>query len=640
MLTVLHSFRGGNEGSQPWAALLQAPDGLLYGTTLEGGEDDVGTVFSVTTAGNLTTLWEFTGGVDGAQPYGRLIRGADGAFYGTNSQGGADDAGTIFRITSAGAFTSLYEFTGDEDGGNPYSGITLGPDGALYGTTSMGGEGYAGSIFRITTSGSFSTLASFEIDYINGAHPGSSLLLASNGLFYSTTADGGFVYKEGRLASGFGAVFAVTLTGELSTVYALNGTTGSVGGLITASDGNFYGTTAGGGSNNDGTIFRITKEGALTELFSFSRTNGAAPLAGLRQGSDGAFYGTAAAGGSRAAGTIFKITAAGNLTTLHSFNILDGSNPLAPLLQAADGSFFGTTTYGGKFGSGSVFRLTESGQFTSIASFGFLDGFGPLGTLVQASSGELYGSTFSGGSEFQGTIFKVTQTGALTSLVTFKGANGAYPASGLIKGPDGSFYGSTLLGGKDDKGTLFRVTPEGHLTTLYEFTGRVDGGYPAAPLALGNNGVLVGTTVEGGRDGFGTAFEVDANGLLTILHSFSKQTEGGNPVAPLLVGNNGNYYGTTTYGLTFDSGGFFRIAVASENGSTPLFTAAGRAGNSLLLTWSAVAGRTYQLQTTSDLRIPAWSNLGLPIVAAGATAQTTAVLAPGAPRFYRLQVQP
>jgi uncharacterized repeat protein (TIGR03803 family) len=237
---------------------------------------------------------------------------------------------------------------------------------------------------------------------------------------------------------------------------------------VQGSNGNFYGTTQYGGTNDLGSVFQITATGSLNTLYSFSGgSDGAMPLAGLVQGSDGNFYGTTD-------NTVFKISTNGLLTTLDSFS--DPGSPVFPagaLVQASDGNFYGTTQYGGTNDWGSVFQITVTGSLNTLYSFSGYDGSVPQAGLVQGSDGFLYGTTTAGGSgsagvDGVGTVFKVTTNGVLTTLYSFGGNDGAVPEAGLVLGSDGSFYGTTYGGGQGGAGTVFRLTivPEFQAATL------------------------------------------------------------------------------------------------------------------------------------------------------------------------------
>jgi uncharacterized repeat protein (TIGR03803 family) len=382
------------------------------------------------------------------------------------------------------------------------------------------GSQSAAQTYTITDSGTtFTTLHSF--DGTDGNKSFAGLIQATNGNLYGTTYYGG--------ARNSGEVFEITPGGTLTTLYSLCSKSGCTDGEYTyavpvqGTNGNFYGTTYLGGSNDLGTVFKITPSGTLTTLHTFGGTDGSQPLAGLVQGTDGNFYGTTYYGGSQGDGEIFKITPSGTLNTLHSFcsqtACKDGRNPFAGLVQAVDGNLYGTTYIGGAHGYGTVFKITPSGTFKTLHSFcsqsGCLDGEFPQTGLVQATNGNLYGTTIVGGNYGSGTIFKITPSGTLTTLYNVCSQSGCpdgnYLHAGLIQATDGNLYGVMEIGGANNGGTIFRMTLSGTLTTLYNVCSQpacADGQYPAAGLVQDTNGNLYGTTADGGTNGDGTVFSL------------------------------------------------------------------------------------------------------------------------------------
>jgi uncharacterized repeat protein (TIGR03803 family) len=396
-LTTLANFDDTN-GAYPFAELVQATNGNFYGTTAEGGDHDYGTVFKITPAGTLTTLHRFDD-TDGAHPYAGLVLATDGDFYGTTFSGGAnlsdcngDGCGTVFKITPGGTLTTLYSF-GNTDGANPFGGLVQATNGDFYGTTENGGANTYGTVFKITPGGTLTTLYTLLYTFGNtdGANPFGGLVQATNGDFYGTTL-GGAGYCDDN---GCGTVFKITPAGTLTTLYSfcsqLNCTDGySPFGLVQATNGNFYGTTMEGGANESGTVFKITPAGTLTTLHSFDGTDGSNPEAGLVQATNGDFYGTTANGGANN-GTVFKMTPAGTLTTLHSFCSTNcGVHPSAGLVQATNGYFYGTTEEGGvKANLGTVFSLSVGlGPFVKT-----LPTSGKAGAAVIILGNDLTGST-------------------------------------------------------------------------------------------------------------------------------------------------------------------------------------------------------------------------------------------------------
>ena len=348
----------GSDGASP-VGLIQGTDGNLYGTTSEGGANSLGTIFRIDANGTtFTTLHSFAGG-DGANPQASLVQGTDGNLYGTTYSGGAAGAGTVFKINVTGTtFETLHSFSfGVGAGAVPQeASLIQGTDGDLYGTTSEGGANDLGTVFRIDTNGAtFTPLHSFAGD--DGSQPGhAGLVQGIDGKLYGTTYFGG--------ASGHGTVFKLDTNGTFMKLHEFAGADGAnpFAGLIQATDGNLYGTTYQGG-DGFGTIFKIDTNGTFTPLRNFAGSDGANPSAALIQATDGKLYGTTYQGGDYGLGTIFKMDLSGNVTgnvTLHSFagaDSSDGSNPFAALIQAAHGNLYGTTATGGA-GAGVVFWLS------------------------------------------------------------------------------------------------------------------------------------------------------------------------------------------------------------------------------------------------------------------------------------------
>jgi uncharacterized repeat protein (TIGR03803 family) len=418
--TSLFSFDAA-AGAPPFAGLIQATDGNLYGTTGGNGANGGGTVFKITPSGTLTTVFSFTtcgSCTDGYSPIAGLVQATNGNFYGTTLSGGVFLEGTVFEVTPGGALTTLYSFCAQNnctDGQAPEGGLVQGADGNFYGTTVIGGSGTppVGTVFKITPGGGLTILHSF--DRTDGEQPYGTLIQASNGSFYGTTLAGG--------ANGSGTVFKITSSGVLTTLYSFcaqsNCADGSnpEGGLVLATDGNFYGETNGGGTDLFGTIFKITPTGALTTLHSFDALDGEVPEAALVQGSDGNFYGTTSQGGMNNAGTAFKITKTGTLTTLYNFctqypSCTDGQNPIASLVQDTNGVFYGTTELGGTDAFGTVFSVSVGlGPFVETRPTS-----GKVGKAIKILGTNLTGST---SVTFNGTAatFTVVSNSEITTTV-------------------------------------------------------------------------------------------------------------------------------------------------------------------------------------------------------------------------------
>src|SRR5579872_1372191 len=322
---ILHSF---GEAGPDNSKLLQAADGNLYGTTISGGTATNGSIFQFVPGGTGNTIYSFTNGADGSNPECSLSQATDGFLYGTARFGGASSNGTIYRVSTNGAFQLLYTFTNGLDGANPRSGLLLASDGNFYGTAINGGSKASGTIFRVTTNGTLTVMHSFTGGN-DGANPHTS--------------------------------------------------------LIQGKDGGLYGTTFTAGSGGSGTVFRMTLNAVFSSHYSFTGgTDGATPDGTLCQGSDGFIYGTTIGGGTADWGTVFKIATNGTtITTLYSFtNGTDGAEPLAGLLQTPNGLLYGSTEFGALYSDGGLYIISTNGNFTNIYSFtGGTDGNQPFGEM-------------------------------------------------------------------------------------------------------------------------------------------------------------------------------------------------------------------------------------------------------------------
>lgn len=441
---------------------------------------------------------------------------------------------------------------------------------------------------------------------------------------------------------------------SVTTLVSFTGTNGANLGanpyaeLIQTVDGNFYGTTELGGISNIGTVFRITPNGALTTLVSFTGTNGACPGAnpygGLVQSGNGALYGTTRNGGTNNLGTVFKITTNGILTTLVTFNGTNGSAPLTGLLLASDGYLYGTTFTGGVSNKGTIFQMTTNGVLNVLISFpGGTNGSAPEAGLIQGMDGYLYGTTYAGGN-----LFQARTNGVITNLLVFTGTSGPYlgkvPHGKLVQDAYGNLYGTTYQGGIYDApygwGTVFKVTTNGVFNTLHNFDS-TNGANPIAGVILGNDGNLYGTTVVGGGPPpLGTVFQLTTNGIFTPLYFFdynasnSTFPHGASLYGGLVQGSDGNFYGTAELGGASGYGTIFKISLQ------PFFKSIIRTSGLIQLNWSAISNKTYQMSYKTNLATSNWQNLGSFIAATNGAMTTSDNPGTDKQRFYRLQLLP
>lgn len=390
----------------------------------------------------------------------------------------------------------------------------------------------------------------------------------------------------------FALVLALILTATASSVLAQTVTvndlypfTGSttdgaqpLAGLIQASDGNFYGVAQYDGANGWGSVFKINSTtNAYTELYSFTGgADGAYPEGTLVEGPDGNFYGTTQRGaevtnngcGTSGCGTIFKITPQGSLSVLYTFqNGADGAQPQAGLILGSDGNFYGVTnggTQGGPQGAapGSIFKITPGGSFSTLHSMnGTTDGSQIQSRITQGVDGNFYGTSNENGADNSGTAFQVTPSGGFTLLHTFTGStsDGGSPSSSLTQASDGNLYGTTTSGGANGAGTFYKLTPSGTFTLISSFSDTA-GYFIFSPLTVGSDGNFYATGVYGGiaddcstssnpDTGCGSIYELTTSGTLTNLYNFTgTSNDGANPIASLVQGSSGNFYGTSAGG--------------------------------------------------------------------------------------------
>jgi uncharacterized repeat protein (TIGR03803 family) len=430
-----------------------------------------------------------------------------------------------FAQSSAPAVSTLAALSGSQT----YASPVLGPDGALYGVTSTINVVTGGLVYRLAVDGSkIETLYQMKVE--DGYSPLGGLLLAADGKLYGTTSLG-----AANQAGTTGTVFRLAPDGTGFTVlhrFQTTLTSNSIGGSVNA--------------------------------------DGANPEAELIEGSDGYLYGVARTGGSNGNGTVFKIGKDGTgFTVLHAFGATtseatvtpptnaDGIGPLAPLVQAPDGYFYGTTSRGGPTGYGTIFRIGFDGAgFELVRNFPVLtqaatddplvnaDGAVPLAGLTDGQDGRLYGVASAGGSNGLGTVFAYDPVGGVFSVLhNFDGNAGAQPTGELLLGQDGKLYGTTSTGGTNDKGTatlfgtIFSIARDGTgFTSIHSFQGS-DGASPSGRLLQLNATTFVGITQSGGRCSQGTVYQLSLTGATTkgVTNCGRKNNNGGGGVAPALL---------------------------------------------------------------------------------------------------------
>jgi len=436
-----------------------------------------GVAFAQSATPAVSTLAAFSG----SQSFATPVRGPDGALYGVTSTVNFVTGGLIYRLEANGSrIETLYQLR-PEDGYSPLGGLLLAADGLLYGTTNLGAANEAnstGTVYRISPDGSgFTVLHRFQA------------YSATSSIGSPVNADGANPEAE----------------------------------LVEGSDGHLYGVARAGGSNGNGTVFRIAKDGSgFSVLHAFGATiseptvtpptnaDGIAPLGPLVPGADGYFYGTASRGGPTGYGTIFRVRFDGSgFEVLHTFPALtqasssdpfvnaDGATPLAGLADGQDGRLYGLASVGGSNGLGTVFAYDPvGGVFSVLHNFDGSKGAQPSGELLLAQDGMLYGTTSSGGTNDKGdatllgTIFSIARDGTgFTSIHSFEGNDGSGPSGRLLQLDATTFVGITQAGGRCSQGTVYQLSLTGATTKGVTNCGRRDnsgsgGVAPALLLAL------------------------------------------------------------------------------------------------------------------------------------------------------------
>lgn len=377
--------------------------GNLYGTTVVGGTAGWGAVYLVNAAGQETVLPCFPGAPGGTNPRAGVIRDAAGNLYGTTHFGGRVNAGVVYKLDAAGRETVLYSFNGGADGRNPSAGVIADGAGNLYGTTALGGTVGYGVVYKLDTAGHEAVLYSFT-GRADGGYPWGGVIRDSAGNLYGTTSKGG--------TGSAGVVFKLDSSGQETVLYSFTG--GADGGYPTAgvirdSAGNLYGTTTYGGTGW-GVVYKADAAGHETVLYTFmGLADGGYPEAGVIRDSAGNLYGTTVSGGTDENGVVYKLDVAGQETVLHAFTGADGRKPYASVILDAAGNLYGTTQLGGTGaganGYGVVYRIDTAGHETVLHSFtGRTDGGWPFAGVIRDSTGNLYGTTYIGGKTISGLV--------------------------------------------------------------------------------------------------------------------------------------------------------------------------------------------------------------------------------------------
>ncbi len=565
-------------GANPVADLLLV-GGTLYGATKNGnGQAFYGTLFKLNTDGSgFTNFFNMpSSGGGGQYPAAGLVLSGN-TLYGTTEQGIATlNGGTVFQVNTDGSGFNYVHTFAFSDGAVPICDLVLSGT-TLYGTTEGGGVGNSGTLFRVNTDGNgFTNFSQFS-----GGNPNAGLVLVG-GTLYGTTIRGG----------GKGSLFSINTNGGGFNVFFNfhddDGMNPYAGLALTGST--LFGTTPNGGTDLNGSVFRVNTDGSgYTNIYNFTGGNdGSTPLGALVVDGN-TLYGTTEFGGTNSNGAVFRLNRDGtSFTNLHSFNATDGRDPSGALLLAGS-TLYGTTQAGGAADNGTVFRLNVDGTgFTNLYVFSAevsstnSDGAYPYCGLV-LSGDTLYGTAANGGALNFGTVFKLNTNGTgFAALHYFDYA--AYPESTLVLSGSTLYGTASGQGNPFSSGTVFELNTDGTgFTNLYVFQG-YDGSGPAGLILSGNK--LYGATHSDSVNFAGKVFQLNTDGSgFTNLYSFTK---GSPDSGPILAGN--TLYGTAQYGGMWGEGVVYALPLSAV---TPVPLTIQKANQTVILSWTNAAFSLY-----------------------------------------------
>jgi uncharacterized repeat protein (TIGR03803 family) len=570
--TVKVDFEEISKGDTPAGSLSQATNGKLYGTTLEGGINDMGVLFEYDPATNVfVKLVDFNGVNNGALPYESVFQASNGKLYGMTTQGGTNNAGVIYKYDLVTQnLTKELDFDGSGNGGAPRGKLLQASNGKLYGMTYYGGTNGYGVLFEYDFATSTYTK---KLDFngaLYGENPPGSLIEISDGMLYGMTVSGG--------VEGKGILFKYDPVNEIFTklldFYGIDFGENPYGSLVEAINGKLYGMNWSGGEMNKGILFEYDPvNGIFLKKFDFLRSpEGSTPYGSLLQASNGKVYGLTNEGGDYNSGTIFEYDpVAKTYSIIFDFDRLTtGGSPRGSLIQASNGNLYGMTCFGGASDYGVLFGYDPATDtYTKLFEFDNVNyGSRPYDNLLQASNNKLYGLTFMGGANSDGVLFEFDLiTSTFTKMFDFQESNyGSWPMGSLTEAANGKLYGMTYIGGLYGKGVLFEYDP-----VTYYFAVKINfdetnmGSHPSGSLIQAGDNKLYGLTSNGGVNSKGVLFVFDAgNGSFTKLLNFDGENYGAVPYGTLMMASNNKLYGMTYEGGIYEDGVIFEFDPASN----------------------------------------------------------------------------
>lgn len=525
-----------------------AQQSSFWGTTSEGGSSDIGTIFKIDTNGNnFTPVYSFAE-VNGKQPhYSKLCEASNGKYYGLTYIGGSLNDGVIFEYDyQLNSYKTLYEFVGGALGKNPLGNLMQASNGKLYGMTSAGGTSGVGILFEFDLSTNIMT-KKVDFNISNGSTPYGTLLEASNGKIYGMTSVGG--------SAGRGVLFEYDFSNNIYTKkidFAIANGDRPFGSLIEATNGKLYGVTRDGGTLYIGTLFEYTiSTNTLVRLVEFvGGSTGAGPYEGPIQAANGKLYGLTMLGGTTNQGVLYEYDILTSTLTkkLDFVGTSNGRGPRGGLVETTNGILYGMTHQGGVYGDGLIFQYDyNSNVYTKKMDFnGSQNGSDPLGTLIKISNSKLLGMAHRGGSDANGVLFEYDfTTNSYGKLIDFgEKLNTLNPSGSLTYADNGMLYGLTFNGGEINAGTLYEVDPiQDNVSIKFESLNAVSGFYPVGDL-ISANGSLYGLSLKGGNTNLMSLFKYDYwLDTMQMIHSFGTVSSLAFRKYSLFLHSNGKIYG-------------------------------------------------------------------------------------------------
>lgn len=556
-------FTSSTDGKKPQSSVLLSQNGKYYGITSSGGNNNAGTIFQYDHETGFEVLHHLNPPIDGSGSKGDLIEVAPGEFIGTTQTSGHYGSGTIFKFSLNQGFSVLHHFQSSQ-GGAPSGGLVYDSQtNNIYGACSSGGSAGSGVVFLLNLSqNQYSVIHNFA-GSSGGSYPQGGVVLASDGMLYGTTQYGG--------SNNQGSIFKLNpQTNAFEIIYSLNSVTGDgrypFSKLIEAEEGVLAGTCNEGGTSGNGTVFKISTTGEFTRLRSLSASStGGYPKAGLSLADEGLMYGVTEFGGSQGFGTIFTIDLDGTFTKVKDLQYANhGSNTIAPLTyDSNENAMIGTSSSGGANSLGSLFSLSLSNHgILKLHDFS-MPKTGSKPTSIFRQENTLYGITENGGTFNAGVFYKIDLAGNREVLHHFNpDEDGQNPNGNLFKDMDGSYYGTTRFGGQNNSGTIFKVSTTGNFEVLHHFASSAQ--FPYGGVIKHSNGSLYGTLSTGGMYGDGILYEVNEDGEFSTLHDFFSYFDGGNIESTLTEDEDGNLYGIASSGGDYNGGSLFKYHIDSQ----------------------------------------------------------------------------